>query len=253
MKLSGTALITGASSGIGKAIALSLQKEGVKIVDVSLHTEQLGYFRSVCADITEDIAVQKIADGIEKLDYLFCNAGIGVGGSVEHCSPADVERLFAVNLVAQIKLTIALLPKIKDGGKIFFTGSLASVIPLPYQACYSASKAAIENFARALRTELKYRKIAVCTVMPGDVSTGFTDARMKNANVSEAEKHGIEKMERAERHGKSPESIAKVFVRLAKKKNPPLRASVGEGKLISFLVRILPLRLLNYLVEKLYV
>ena len=55
MKLSGTALITGASSGIGKAIALSLQKEGVKIVDVSLHTEQLGYFRSVCADITEDV------------------------------------------------------------------------------------------------------------------------------------------------------------------------------------------------------
>ena len=76
---------------------------------------------------------------------------------------------------------------------------------------------------------------------------------MKNANVSEAEKHGIEKMERAERHGKSPQSIAKVFVRLAKKKNPPLRVSVGEGKLISFLVRILPLRLLNYLVEKLYV
>ena len=165
------AVISGASSGIGKAIATALQKEGAKIVDISLKTDG-SYFKNYAADITDNNAVAKIVTELQrdcgKIDFLFCNAGFGIGGSMENTRLGDIEKLFAVNLVSHVKMTVQMLPLINNGGKIFFTGSLASIIPLPYQACYSASKAAIENFARALRTELKPRKIAVCTIMPGD-------------------------------------------------------------------------------------
>lgn len=251
------AVISGASSGIGKAIATALQKEGAKIVDISLKTDG-SYFKNYAADITDNNAVAEIVTELQrdcgKIDFLFCNAGFGIGGSMENTRLGDIEKLFAVNLVSHVKMTVQMLPLINNGGKIFFTGSLASIIPLPYQACYSASKAAIENFARALRTELKPRKIAVCTIMPGDIRTGFTDARVKTSANTDAENHSIAKMEKAERSGKSPDTVAKVAVALAKRKNPPLRVSVGAGsKAIALLVKLLPLRTVNFLVEKLYI
>lgn len=252
------AVVSGASSGIGLAIAEMLTARGAKVVNVSDRPAETQFDAAYICDISDDTAlqstIQAIAECYGKVDFLFCNAGFGIGGGVESAEIGAIDKLFNVNLIAHVKAVHMFLPHMQNGGKIFFTGSLASVIPLPYQACYSASKAAIENFSRALNTELLSRKICVCTIMPGDTKTGFTDARVKFTDGSSAQSRSIKKMEHAERHGKGPETVAKTVSKLVDKKCLPLRVAVGFGnKALCFLVKILPARWVNFLVRKIYI
>ena len=261
MKLANkVAVISGGDSGIGLAISQRLKEEKVKIYDISKEITNNPIFeKSYECDISNDNKVKQVIDeilGIEgKIDLLFCNAGFGVGGLFENASIENIDNIMNVNLLAHMKMTNLFAKHINEGGKIIFTGSLASIIPLPYQACYSASKAGIENFARALATELKPKKIKVLTIMPGDIKTNFTANRVKEFETdNKAEKHGIEKMEKSEKEGKSPDFVAKKVIKLIKKNNPPLRSSIGgTSKLIAFLVKFLPIRTINYLVEKIYI
>lgn len=252
------AVVSGASSGIGEAIACELQRLGAKVVNISNKPATQNFDASFVCDISDNAQLQSVAEQIEqryrKVDFLFCNAGFGIGGGVENVQIDAVDKLFGVNLTAHVKAVRLFLPFVNDGGKIFFTGSLASLIPLPYQACYSASKAAIENFSRALATELRPRRIGVCTIMPGDTKTAFTDARVKCTCGSAAENRSIVKMERSERNGKSPQSVAKAVKKLVFRKRLPLRVAVGFGnKALCFLVKVLPARLVNFLVRKIYI
>lgn len=260
VKLSGKiAVISGGDSGIGLAISKRLKAENVKIYNISKNVSNNPIFeKSFECDISNDEDLKKIVNGIleaeKNIDLLFCNAGIGIGGRVENTSLEVVEKILNVNLLAQIKMTKLFLKNINRGGKIVYTGSLASIVPLPYQACYSVSKAGVESFSRALATELKSKKISVTTIMPGDIKTNFTDARIKQIGEDKAESHGIMKMEKAERKGKSPDFVAKKVLKIIKKKKSPLRVSIGfGGKFISFLVKFLPIRFVNFLVEKIYI
>lgn len=253
------AVISGGDSGIGLAISQRLKKENVKIYDISKDVTYNPIFeKSYLCDISDDERLKEVVDDIltieGKIDLLFCNAGFGIGGRVENSSLEVVDKILNVNLLAHIKMTKLFLKNINENGKIIFTGSLASVVPLPYQACYSVSKAGIESFSRALATELKTRKIHVTTIMPGDIKTNFTGARIKETGQDKAEAHGILKMEKAENKGKSPDFVAKKVIKIVKRKSPPLRVSIGfSGKLISMLVKFLPIRLVNFLVEKIYI
>lgn len=252
------AIVSGATSGIGRAIAEKLQENGVKIINVSKDETQLEYFKNYVCNIADDKQLVSVAEDIArsfgKIDFLFCNAGFGIGGSVASADLNAIDSLFSVNIIAHVKMTKLLIPHINRGGKIIFTGSLASVIPLPYQACYSASKAAVENFSRALNTELKPLGIQVCTIMPGDIATGFTDARIKPESRTKQEEHSINKMEKAEKEGKNPTTVGKLALKLVKKKKLPLHVTVGFGnKILVLLVKLLPLRLVNFLVEKIYI
>ncbi|MCM1289878.1 MAG: SDR family NAD(P)-dependent oxidoreductase [Corallococcus sp.] len=251
------AVISGATNGIGKAIAEKLQSEGVKIVNVSKDKTETGYFKNYTCNIADTTELtETCADIIQlvgKIDYLFCNAGLGIGGSMENAELANIDTLFSVNLIAQAQMTTLLLPVIKNGGKIIYTGSMAALLPLPYQACYSASKAGLDNFARALRTEVKPRNIGVCTLLPGDVATGFTDARMISTGQSPREKHSVDKATQAELSGKNPEIVADSALKIIRKKHTPLRVSVGCGnKMLAFATRFMPLKLINFLIDKIY-
>ncbi|MDE6583162.1 MAG: SDR family NAD(P)-dependent oxidoreductase, partial [Clostridia bacterium] len=189
-----------------------------------------------------------------KIDLLFCNAGFGVGGLFENASLESIDKILNVNLLAHIKMTNLFAKHIRENGRIVFTGSMASIIPLPYQACYSVSKAGIESFSRALATELRPRKIKVVTVMPGDVNTNFTANRIKEVGDDKKEAHGISKMEESERKGSTPDYVAKRVVKIVKRKNPPLRVSIGFiWKFVAFLVKIFPVRFVNFLVRIIYV
>lgn len=259
-KLEGkVAVVSGASSGIGLAIATRLKVEGVRVYDISKTIKENEIFeKSFECDISNDAQVAKVVDEIlakeKMIDLLFCNAGFGIGGLLENASIESIDAIMNVNLLAHMKMTNLFLKNINEGGRIVFTGSLASIIPLPFQACYSASKAGIESFSRAIATEVKPKKIKVITIMPGDINTGFTDARVKHTGDSEKEKHGIVKMEKAERTGKKPDYVAKRVMKVIKKKNPPLRVSIGAtSKLIAGLVRLVPIKMLKFLVEKIYI
>ncbi len=253
------AVITGGSSGIGKAITQRLTNAGVKVYNISRSLSDSDLFqKSYQCDICDDTKLSEVIHDIlsenDNIDLLFCNAGFGIGGKFENSNEADIERLLNVNLVASIKLTNKFLPYISQGGKIIYTGSLASLIPLPYQAVYSASKAGIESFSRAIATELKPRNIKVITVMPGDIKSGFTSARIKTQISDKAEEHGIMKMEKAEMKGKNPDFVAKTVIKLVRKKNPPLRVSVGvTSKFIALITRLIPTKMLNFLVSKIYI
>ncbi len=257
------AVISGGDSGIGLAISNRLKNNGVKIYNISKKAKKLPIFQdSFACDISDENKLKEVVSSIlnieKNIDLLFCNAGIGIGGLVENASLESIDKLFNVNLIAQIKMTNLFLKYINPNGRIVYTGSLAAIIPLPYQACYGASKAAIENFSRALSTEVRDRKIKVTTFLPCDVKTGFTDARIVEIGKDLKEAKGIENMEKSERNGASPDYIAKRVLKFVKKNNPPLRKSMGvvafplTGKTISFLIRILPIRFINFLVRKIY-
>ena len=129
---------------------------------------------------------------------------------------------------------------------------------MPFQATYSATKAGVEIFSRALANEVKPFKIKVTAILPGDTKTGFTQNRIventeENKDYQKIVENSIKKVEKDEQTGKSPDSVAKVVVKILKRKNPPLRKTVGFAyKLVVFLPRILPTKLVNFIVRKLY-
>ena len=253
-------VITGATSGIGLSTALLLVKEGFTVYGVARKARELP-FPCISCDVTDAAAFSSaLAAVYEKegrIDALINNAGMGISGAAEYISEADSQRLFAVNTLAALSSARAAIPYLKETqGKLLFTSSVAAVIPIPFQAAYSSSKAAINYYALSLREEIKPFKIKVSVVMPGDTKTGFTDARVKTETeegyASRVSK-SVGRMEKDERGGKDPATVARVFLKLLKSKNPPPLVTVGFGyKLIVFLKRLLPQRLIQWVVSKLY-
>ncbi|HPE95920.1 MAG TPA: SDR family NAD(P)-dependent oxidoreductase, partial [Bacillota bacterium] len=141
-------------------------------------------------------------------------------------------------------------------GKVICLSSVAAVLPIPFQSFYSATKAAINAAVTALRGELKPFGVTVCAIMPGDVKTGFTAARVKSkagSLYSERTQRSVEGMENDEKNGEDARFVARRIVHIARKKFPAPLYTVGmRYKLFVFLTHILPRRLLSFLVNKLY-
>lgn len=265
MKLSGkVAVITGASRGIGSAIADVLNKEGVTCYDISRTVkEQVFIKKAYQADVNNGERIDEILNDIfdkeGKIDIFINNAGFGIGGLVEFAKQENIYKQIETNLsavVANSSKAIKYLKKTK--GRLINISSVGAVIPLPYQATYSATKAGVEIFSKALGNEVKEYGIKVTSILPGDTKTGFTAARVidtngasenqiKNSNLS------IAKIEKDETKGMSPYKVAKVVRGVLKRKHPPLRKTVGfVYKIIVILPRLLPAKFVNFVVGKLY-
>ena len=145
-----------------------------------------------------------------------------------------------------------------SGGNIINISSVGGVIPLPVQAAYSATKAGVEIFSRALANEVRPYKIKVTTILPGDTKTGFTKSRIvdndeQNPKYKDKISKSIKKVEKDEQQGKSPDSVGKVVLKIVKRKHPPLRKTIGFFyKCAVFLPRILPTKIVNFIVRKMY-
>lgn len=266
MKISGkVAVITGASGGIGYSMAKYLYKEGVKVYDISLSTEKHEEIaKSYSADVNDTQKINEILEEIYNenghLDIFINNAGFGIAGAIEDASPEKIYALVNTNLSAVIALSGVAIKFLKrsKGGRIINTCSVGGIIPLPFQATYSATKAGVEIFGRALANEVKPFNIKVTSVLPGDTKTGFTQNRIvennnKNDSYRKDVEKSIKKMEKDEITGKSPDTVGKMVVKLLKKRNPPLRKTIGFWyKCVVFLPRILPTKLINFLVDKIY-
>ena len=251
-------IITGANSGIGLATAKRFISKGYTVYGISKGEYVGNDFVNYNADVNDDARMQEIIQEVfekeGKIDVFVNNAGFGLGGELVETKAEDIQRLFSTNLTA-VAVNTALVGKIMKSqrhGKIINTCSLSALFPLPYQSAYSASKAGIEVLSRTTRGELKPYGVYVSTVLPGDVKTGFTDARVKGKIDDKKVDKSMQKFEKYERQGMSPDKVAKKIVSLAGKKRPAPRVSVGSLKLLIILQKTLPIRFLDWLIRKIY-
>ena len=254
-------VITGASQGIGKAAAAAFSHNGDRVFDLSRHDPKDDHATFVPCDVTDEAqckrAIETVLREAGRIDVLLLNAGFGISGPIETTAIEAAQKQFDVCLFGAIRVLKPALPALRiSRGTVLFTSSVAAVTPIPYQAFYSAAKAAINSVVMTLRNELKGTGIRVAAVLPGDVKTGFTAAREKNAvnlKLYPNEVRSVSKMEHDEQHGMSPERIAKRFVQLSEKKHPKPFCSVGFlYSAVTVLVKILPARLANAILGKVY-
>ena len=251
-------IITGASSGIGLASAKLFLEKGYTVYGVALHPYNDDAFKCYQANVNDEVrmeeVIQEVFEKEGRIDVFVNNAGFGLCGEIVDAKPKDIQNMFSTNLTS-VAVNISLVGRIMKAqkfGKIINTSSLSAVFPLPYQSCYSASKAGIEVLSRTTRGELKPYNVYVSAVMPGDVKTGFTDARVKSNSQDEKVEKSMSKFEKYERNGMGPEKVAKTIYKLAKSRKPKPRVSVGSLKLLIFLQKILPVRALDFLIRLLY-
>lgn len=255
--MSKVAVITGATSGIGLATAKLLIAKGYTVYGVARRAYSGNDFVCYPADICDFDAIDEVLRDVVAreggIDVFVNNAGIGIAGSTEEISAENFKKITDVNLTATMVLSGKAAAFMKErGGNIVNVSSVGAIMPLPYQAAYSATKSGVEVFSRALANELKPYKIKVTAVLPGDTKTGFTSARITEGESSAARK-SVAKMERDESNGKSPESVAKVIYKVLKRKRPPLRVSVGFiSKIEVFLSRFLSVKCLNRILYSMY-
>lgn len=257
------AVVTGASSGIGYATAKMLAKQNYVVYGLANNPFETNDFTFYVCDVTDEKQVEttlsKIFDAEKQLDVLINCAGMGISGSVENSPAGKIEKIFDVNFFGTVNMCKHAIPHMRNsgGGHIVNISSVAGELPIPFQTFYSATKSAIESFSGGLSMEVKPFGIKVCCVLPGDTKTGFTKARQKNEFDDQSYGNRINKsvgsMEKDEQGGMTPESVAKVICKMAKKKNPKPIVAVGtKYKFFLFIAKILPRKLVYKILYKMY-
>ena len=257
------AIVTGGSSGIGRQTALALSKAGVKVYEFSRRQSENEGMIHLGTDVTDELAVKSSVNEVllreGRIDILVNCAGFGISGAIEFTSENDAKRQLDVNFFGTVNCTKAVLPVMRKqrAGRIVCVSSVAGPVPIPFQAFYSVSKAAINSYVMALANEVRPYGISVCAVQPGDISSGFTDARSKSLEGDEQYGGRIEKsvrvMEHDERNGMKPEIAGGYIARTAlRKKVRPLYAIGFKYKLFCVLMKLLPASLSNFIIGMIY-
>ncbi len=265
-------LITGASSGIGKACAEHLACRGYRVFGTSRHAPfppappSPGLPTMIQMDVTQDESVRRAVDfilrGAGRLDVVVNNAGFGFGGAVEDTSIEEAKEQFETNFFGMLRVCRAVLPAMRERGSglIVNISSIGGVIGLPYQGLYSAAKFAIEGVTEALRMEVRRFGVRVTLIEPGDTRTGFTANRRRvraareNPAYAEDFARVMAVVEADEQGGASPEGVARVLERIIRARSPRPRYRVGAffQRLAATLKGILPGRLFEWLLMKYY-
>jgi len=262
-------LITGASSGIGKACAERLASEGNRVYGTSRHPEQearVPNLQMLTMDVTDDesvaAAVERIVEAEGRIDVVVNNAGFGIAGAVEDTSIEEAKALFETNFFGMLRVCRVALPvmRVAHHGTIVNISSLGGRIGLPYQGLYSATKFAVEGMSEALRMEVHPFGIRVIVIEPGDFRTGFTANRRHvvgakdNLAYQESFERTIKVAEKDEQTGSSPEQIARLLVRILRNPSPKVRYSVGgiSQRGAAVLKQILPNRFFEWALMKYY-
>lgn len=257
------AVVTGASSGIGRCTAKALRDMGCKVYDLSRRDIPIENVTHIKTDVTieSDVfsAVGKIISAEGRIDILVNCAGFGISGAVEFTSTEEAKKQFEVNFFGAVTVTRAVLPHMRKqgSGRIVNISSVAAVAHIPFQTYYSASKAAIESYTACLDNEVKAYGVRATAVEPGDICTEFTGAREKSFEGDDVYGGRISRsvagMEKDEQKGMSPEIAGKYIAKVALKKSVKPVSAIGLSyKILSVLCKTFPCSFRNRVVGILY-
>lgn len=266
-----TALVTGASSGIGEATATLLAAKGFTVyaaarrIDRMRHLEQSGVI-PLSLDVTDDEstqrAVETIIDAQGSIDVLVNNAGYGSYGAIEDVSMDEARRQFDVNMFGLARITQLVLPvmRARGTGRIINISSMGGKVYTPFGGWYHATKHALEGWSDCLRLEVEPLGIAVSIVEPGGIKTEWgsiaadnlelTSATGSYANAALETAESMRNLYRGKRLS-SPDVVAKAVLAAATAKRPRTRYAIGYMAKPSILMRrLLSDRAFDWIVQR---
>ncbi|MGN6253041.1 MAG: SDR family oxidoreductase [Marmoricola sp.] len=246
-----TALVTGASSGIGRAVAAVLLDRGYDVIGTSRRPEQVGEPLAgvtwLPLDLTDDASIRACAQEAGDVDVLVNNAGESQSGPFEELPREALDRLFALNVLGQVQLTQLALPAMRrrGSGRVVMVSSMLASFPLAFRSSYVATKAALEGFAFALRGEVAPYGIGVSVVEPGSIATGISERRTEyvadNSPYRAAYDTMLRHLNANEAAGIPPEQVARTVLAAIESSEPkPLYAVGSNAPLVFPLRRLLP-------------
>ncbi|AXK34762.1 SDR family NAD(P)-dependent oxidoreductase [Streptomyces armeniacus] len=246
-----TALVTGASSGIGAAVAAALAARGHRVLgtsrDPSSVAEPLPAVEYLPLDLSDDASVEACAAAAGPVDVLVNNAGESQSGPLEELPMTAVRRLFQTNVFGAVRLTQLLLPGMRERryGRVVMVGSMLASFPLAYRSSYVASKAALRGFASAARREAAPYGVRICTVEPGSISTGISERRTQyvadDSPFAGEYATMLAALNANEANGISAAKVAGTVVRAVEARRPrPLYGVGSNAQLVFPLKRLLP-------------
>ena len=248
-------LITGASSGIGKAIGEFLHEKGFIVYGTSRNPEKIS--KSMFPLLTLDVgkvntiheAVSHIIATSGRLDIVINNAGVGITGALEEIPISEIKANFETNFFGPIEVMKAVLPQMREqkSGLIINITSIAGYMGLPYRSVYSASKGALGIVTEALRMEVKSFGIQITDVAPGDFATNIASGRyhapfIENSAYEKPYSATLKMMDAHVDSGSNPIKMAEAIYAIIKNTNPKVHYKVGlfMQKFSIVLKRVLP-------------
>jgi short-subunit dehydrogenase len=254
-----TALITGASSGIGRATATALAARGYRVLGTSRKPggQQVEGVEFLPLDLESDASIEALADRLATVDVLVNNAGESQSGPLDDLPGEALRRLFQVNVLGAVRLTQLALPGMRQRGygRVVMVGSMLASFPLAYRSSYVATKAALKGFANAARHESSPFGVWLTTVEPGSINTGISERRTRYLAEDSPHRRDFETMlsalDRNERAGVSADRVAAVIVKAIEAAKPRQRYAVGSNAPLVFaLRRAVPLSVVEKLTHR---
>jgi short-subunit dehydrogenase len=255
------ALVTGASRGIGKAIAAALAGDGYEVIGTSRNPdaippeERLPGVRYLELDLRDEKSIETLARGVGEVQILVNNAGASQIAAVEDVALSRLRGLFESNLFGLVKLTQTVLPamRARRAGAIINVASFAGITPVPFLSVYAATKAALIALSRGLRQEVAPWGIRVAVIAPFDIHTtipleqGHTGASAYEEMLLTVRTARDRQLAEAPQ----PEVVARKVLQVLSARHPRLLNPVGRGaSRTAFLVRHLPERIVESSVRK---
>lgn len=235
-------LVTGASSGIGRACAARLVGAGHRVYGGSRHPEQAAEdtFLTIQIDVSDDASVKaaiaQILELEKGIDAVVLSAGFSMLGAVEDTAPADARDIFETNYWGVVRVVQAVLPLMRrrGGGHIVVISSVAGRLGVPFRAYYSSTKFALEGFCEALSLEVACHGIKVSLVAPGHVPTRLGANRRKvaasreNPAYADAFDRCVTAVEQQDAQGTDADAVAELVKGIIDDPAPKLRYTIGS-------------------------
>lgn len=244
--------LTGASSGIGLAVARALSAKGDEIWGTARKIERIptlpGLHR-IALDLLDRNSLGEIFHSAWReaghFDVVINNAGSGYFGPAESLSAEELAQHFQVLVFGQIELLHLALEAMhqREQGLVINVSSLASRLPVPYMAAYNAAKAALAAYTMSIQLELEKGNVRLVDLQPADINTGFNNAIAKTAANNARANRAWQSVDRNFNAAPPPELVAGRVVKLIEQVNPPARVTVGDtfqSLLAPLIFRFLP-------------